>query len=259
MKKKTASLTILLPLLLFIVTNLSAQVTPIDSIILSQKKGFSKGLFLSISPIGTIGFEVGNRNMRNNLSNQGITEKRAIRENNHLGLGYWTGRWKFLIDSYNPQLFFGDFNKTSIIDGQRVDFSYQYYGSRLMVGYRLLNLDERDNLYFNAGVGFARNFLDMRISDSSTSVDLLDLNTPSASSALPRLLQTGGFVDFSLEFLTPFRKRVHLGESFSVGYRHGFSKVPWQTERGSLTNGFSDRSSLIYLKFAFVLSLNKET
>jgi hypothetical protein len=237
-----------------------AQVIPIDSVPLPKKDLYHKGLLFYVSTPLTIqiGYELGNRNIRNQLVQQDIKETVPFRNMYMFSIGYWNGPWKIHFDVQLPNLLFGQYENEITTNQGIVRLSYLYNATQITGSYMVGKHIRHNNFYFNTSLGITRNFLDIRITNDQSQVDLVNLTLPQGFVALPRIFQNSPYVDLALEFCTPFKRRLNIGESFALGFRYGLRETAWRAEGAQLVNPVADRSSMIYLRANFMLSVNRE-
>lgn len=238
----------------------TAQLIELEGVPIRDRSAYHGGLYFSGTPIGTLFYEVGNRNMRKQLEQLGLPNgDRFLIDKQVYSLGYWRSNWMVQLDYFTRAFLGNAAARNDELGANQIFYStLQNRALQLGVGYRFMQLKERNDLYLKAAMGWHWNTIGLGITGSNVPVDF---NNPGATPAfvgLPRLQQSAPHLDVSIEMRPAIKRRLELIDGFSFGCRYGLASLPWQAELVPAVNAIADRSVLIYTKVSFGVRLNKQ-
>lgn len=221
---------------------------------------FKGGFYVEFTPLGNLFYEVGNRNIRNQLEVLGLPNGDRFKFDKFVySLGYWRKKWIFQLDFFTRN-FTGNPVARSQEFGENQYFfnSLQNHAIQLNLGYRMAKLNERNDLYLKLAFGQHWNTIGLGITGKNATVDMSNLATGPVYVGLPLLEQSSTHLDFSVEIRSAIKRRMEALNGVSIGCRYGLGQVPWQALNSPTINAINDRSVVIYSKISIGLRLNKE-
>lgn len=237
---------------LFVSIEVFSQVTNLDEkpndVVLNT---FDKSTMYYFSPVSSFGVSLGHNAMRDKMDSElGLSQSRLIE---FIGFG---------MGLRNKRMFYGFHLGISALSGL----------SESDVG-NLTNKSQTSDTFFDLSVGRAlvstpQYYLILRaeggvyyrsIQISQFDQGTFDLNDFGnfPGRAWPEMEHISGTLGIAVEYLPRAFRSLSVLESIQLGYKTGIGAPNWNSPDLTLTNSFSDRTSMLFIKVLVVISKEK--